>query len=528
MKHLYLFAIFAFSSITLFSQDLILGFGLNQYSISNYSDSVLNSRLPEFKFSDSINVIGHTDTVGTMEFNVVLSRKRAESVMQWLVSKNVKPDIIKTYWKGESEILDFKCDEFNRRVEIFTFKNQHRIDTLQDQTFNKESQAFTIDNSRDTTIYGKEGTFIQIPMNSISSTKASDNKHFVVKLAEYYTLSDIILNHLTTRADKNILETKGMINLRIVQDGQECFINKNIPIKVGFPNTEKSEAEMSLFYGKPNQDNEIIWEEAQNSDDYSLPIYILVEEMPSFPGGETERIKFFAANIVYPQQAMEKGIEGTVYISFIVDSSGGISDAKILRSIGGGCDEEVLRVIKMIPRWNPGKQNGKNVAVLFTMPLFFRLNGNGQFAGNQLEFRNSMYSPVYDSTFKKASINAINNYIFNVLSLGWINCDRYLYEGMPKGIVNVSLKSSLGISAYMIFTKSKSVLSGKFKNGFYSFSQIPKGEEIIFIGIQKVNGKCYFAQKSGIISTTVESLDNFEEISFDDLNSRIDGIRKSF
>jgi len=101
----------------------------------------------------------------------------------------------------------------------------------------------------------------------------------------------------------------------------------------------------------------------------------LVEEMPSFPGGEAERNKFLADNIVYPQQATENGIQGTVYVSFVVDSKGNVTDVKVLRGIGGGCDEEAVRVVKMMPQWHPGKQNGKNVRVLFNMPIYFKLQG---------------------------------------------------------------------------------------------------------------------------------------------------------
>ena len=103
------------------------------------------------------------------------------------------------------------------------------------------------------------------------------------------------------------------------------------------------------------------------------PPEIFVEEMPSYRGGDTERQKFLFDNIKYPQQAIETGIQGTVYVQFIVDSKGNITDVKMMRGIGGGCDDEAVRIVKMMPQWNPGKQNGKTVRVLFTMPVVFRL-----------------------------------------------------------------------------------------------------------------------------------------------------------
>ncbi len=104
------------------------------------------------------------------------------------------------------------------------------------------------------------------------------------------------------------------------------------------------------------------------------PIFTVVEEMPSFPGGEESRLKFLQDNIQYPQVAKESGISGTVYVSFVVDSKGKVTDVKTLRGIGGGCDEEAVRVIKLMPGWNPGKQAGKSVRVQFTMPIRFTLN----------------------------------------------------------------------------------------------------------------------------------------------------------
>jgi protein TonB len=108
-------------------------------------------------------------------------------------------------------------------------------------------------------------------------------------------------------------------------------------------------------------------------DPETKPAEIIVEEMPEFPGGDTERLKFLAANIQYPIQATENGIQGIVYFQFIVDSKGHITDVKILRGIGGGCDEEALRVIKMMPQWKPGRQNGRTVRVLYNMPVSFKI-----------------------------------------------------------------------------------------------------------------------------------------------------------
>jgi len=104
-------------------------------------------------------------------------------------------------------------------------------------------------------------------------------------------------------------------------------------------------------------------------------IFTIVEKAPSFPGGDAARIKFMQENIKYPQMAKESGIQGTVYITFVVERNGSVSKVKILRGIGGGCDEEAIRVVKAMPKWNAGKQRGKPVRVQFNMPIKFILQG---------------------------------------------------------------------------------------------------------------------------------------------------------
>lgn len=101
--------------------------------------------------------------------------------------------------------------------------------------------------------------------------------------------------------------------------------------------------------------------------------YTFVEQMPEFQGGEEELMKFLKGNIVYPQMAKESGIQGTVYVTFVVTKDGKIKDASVLRGIGGGCDEEALRVVKMMPDWKVGKQNGQAVPVQFNLPIKFIL-----------------------------------------------------------------------------------------------------------------------------------------------------------
>lgn len=103
------------------------------------------------------------------------------------------------------------------------------------------------------------------------------------------------------------------------------------------------------------------------------PIFIIVESMPAFPGGMDELIKYLQNNLKYPVLAKELGIQGKVFVSFVIEKDGSVSDIILLRGIGGGCDEEAIRVIKNMPKWIAGKQRNIPVRVRFTLPVSFRL-----------------------------------------------------------------------------------------------------------------------------------------------------------
>ena len=101
----------------------------------------------------------------------------------------------------------------------------------------------------------------------------------------------------------------------------------------------------------------------------------IVEQMPTFPGGEGEMMKYIQKNITYPQMEKEAGISGTCYITFVVEKDGTITGVDKLRGVSGGpgCDKEAIRVVKSMPPWKAGKQNGRAVRVQFNLPIKFSL-----------------------------------------------------------------------------------------------------------------------------------------------------------
>lgn len=148
--------------------------------------------------------------------------------------------------------------------------------------------------------------------------------------------------------------------LKIVEDDTEEVQNIEIMAEVD----QDTEIPVYIPVERPNREEDEIVEQE---------IFLVVEEQPDFPGGDAARIRYFNENINYPVEARELNIQGTVYIGFIVEPDGSISNISLLRGIGGGCDEEALRVVAAMPRWKPGKQRNQAVRVKFTLPVRFTL-----------------------------------------------------------------------------------------------------------------------------------------------------------
>jgi protein TonB len=113
--------------------------------------------------------------------------------------------------------------------------------------------------------------------------------------------------------------------------------------------------------------------EVADEDAEDAPVFYIVEEMPEFPGGNAALQKFIAESIRYPAIAQENGIQGRVYISFVVSAKGTVEQVKIARGIDPNLDKEAVRVIQSLPAWKPGKQRGKPVKVSYTVPINFVL-----------------------------------------------------------------------------------------------------------------------------------------------------------
>ncbi len=134
--------------------------------------------------------------------------------------------------------------------------------------------------------------------------------------------------------------------------------------------------ELELLDTEADENTEIEFREVEVEEEVeeeTNEVFLIVEEMPSFPGGQEALQKYLAQSVKYPVIAQENGIQGRVFVSFVVDKNGDVTNVKVARPFDPNLDKEAVRVVKSMPKWTPGKQRGKAVKVSYTVPINFVL-----------------------------------------------------------------------------------------------------------------------------------------------------------
>jgi len=189
------------------------------------------------------------------------------------------------------------------------------------------------------------------------------------------------LENAKLKADLNLYLTE-IINLKTTTQStnSNISVNRNMT-NYNSRNTNQYPRNDEMSRGKGIESDEVAYAppvvEAPKAVEIEQPkedeIFSTVEEQPEFPGGIKEMYGFIGKNLKYPSAAQRANVSGKVFVKFVVEKDGSLGDIQILKGIGFGCDEEAQRVSKSMPKWNPGKQNGRNVRVFFTMPISFVL-----------------------------------------------------------------------------------------------------------------------------------------------------------
>jgi len=429
--------------------------------------------------------------------------------------------------------------------------------------YDKQPQLFSIRANRDTTIVCKEGTSIKIKANSFISEKSGKEVSGIVQIAvkEYYKISDIILSNLSTTSGDQILETGGMIHITAKADNENCILKQGNTIEIGFPYSNKKD-DMALFNGDWKNDK-IDWKIAKNTtinkeivtvvekSEREEEVFVVVEEMPEFPGGTNALRKYIEQNTQYPYSSLKDRIEGKVSVNFVVDRFGSANNFRIARGLNSALEKAAIYALRQMPTWKPGMQRGKPVSVSYTVPVYFTLKDSVLTAEEirkaktfeekikDLKYDSKSRSYIIENKFIKdfeknvkednlqeITVFDVDRYVFSASQLGWINCDRFVDNNIPK--VNFSLKiDGQGETIVnVVFHRYKSILPGIIEPNQISFKNVPMGEKITIVALKSVNNKILLAVKETVITDKEEIDLDFKSVTMDLLKSEMEKLNK--
>lgn len=428
--------------------------------------------------------------------------------------------------------------------------------------FDKQTQIFSIHTSRDTTIICKEGTSIEIKANSFISEKSGKDISGIVQVAvkEYYKISDIILSNLSTTSGNKILETGGMIHITATADYENCIIKQGRNIEIGFPYSNKKD-DMALFNGEWTKDK-MEWELAnttsivkENVEVVEITVqeaaFVVVEEMPEFPGGVKAIKKYIKENLQYPFSALKDKIEGKVYVNFIVDKFGSLNNFRIARGLNNALDKAAVYVLNQMPAWKPGKQRGRAVSVSYTVPVEFALK-DSVFTDDEIrqskvfeekikdlkydsvtrsyitenKFIKEFEKNVKDDNFQKTTVADVDRYVFSASQFGWINCDRFVDANNPKTNYSILIDEPNKTIVSVIFDRFKAIVPGSAESNRIIFKDVPVGEKITIVALKTINNKIFLAVKETVLTDKEETVLDFQPVTIDLLKKEMKKLNK--
>lgn len=433
--------------------------------------------------------------------------------------------------------------------------------------FEKKPQGFSIRTDRDTSIICKEGTLIQIKANSFISEKTSNPISGTVqlKVEEYYKISDMILANLTTTSGGKILETGGMLHIAASANNENCIIEPGRDIKIGFPFSGKKD-DMTLFYGDVTNDL-IDWKLSNMTDDVkiddelqisvspkeeSIPeVFFIVEDMPEFPGGDLAMRRFFVENGGYPSSMLNKEIEGKVYVTFVVDSDGNTTNIRVDKGLDETLDKVAVYVVSNFPKWKPGRQRGRPVAVSYTIPVVFSVkkgeltideidkankleeklksfkydNESAKYLSNSDKFR-KFEEKIRNENYNETSVFEVNRYLFSTTQLGWLNCDRFLKENRKLTDLFILDENSDNTIVNLIFHRFKSLVPGNIESEKVVFQNIPEGEMVTIVAIKADESKILFSVTETAVTEKKEVTLDFQQVTLELLKKEMEKLNK--
>ncbi|MFT6443601.1 MAG: hypothetical protein ACJASM_003163 [Salibacteraceae bacterium] len=419
---------------------------------------------------------------------------------------------------------------------------------------------YTINPATDTTIFGPQGTRIFIGSETFEFSNGTLAKDSIkIQLKEFYKKSDMILSELSTESDGKMLETRGMIHIEASVNGEKLSIKTDKRIVIHFPKKKYDyNKKMNLFYADETatDSSALNWEidtvslvkrtlklgsfgwwhpSVGDSTGYDFipkdyvdstynwnPLDFYVKAY-NFTDETKKEIETTLNKNSYPkfESWNDYGVECEMGIS----KEGNIKNIKIKTKISKKAKQEIVIFLKNLPQLEPGQN--KYGEIIERRGLLFIQGGEViplyQTKKEYITSFDSKYSKFENKTIKNVDDAELEYYIFSVANLGWINCDIFIESDDNIDLIAKTVVSS-NTKLKMVFNDFDGVLKSNIINGNYTFSKVPKGQQVTIIGIQNNDGKIMVAFKEMNITNEKIGDLTFKEMTLSDLKDKLDEI----
>lgn len=480
-------------------------FDFDQSSLTSEARKELDELVDtRFKNVKEIRLTGFTDSRGSDEYNIRLSKRRVHAVKDYLVSKGIPSEKIKIDYKGEKNpAADNTSNEGrakNRRVQIEWDPSVKS--TVSEKTVVKsdikdlyaqlevERQEHTINNKRDTFVTLKQGTVVMIPANAFSANKVT------LKIKEIYKTSDMLLENLTTTSGSQILETAGMFQFEAFdQFGNPLSLNNNKALTLFVKEKGNLRSDMQFFNGSRDPHGNMDWELSGDQPlrmsprRFYWPLLIGCGNTCNFWCRMFEKKAFASRSRV--KSASRRDIRA--------------HNAEVLACKRGGGREF----------WNPingAYESWEKMKSKYGVETYEQLR-------DSLE---SNYLRETENSFKKgkAKSSDIGFYVGNITQMGWINCDAFSNSDKPKITMISDEDSDEGSNAQLIFKEQRSIMAAGNDGTKFVFRNIIAGVAAWFVSIRFRDTKIFLGMKSLETGETVGRVE-FREVTVDELKSEL-------
>ncbi|GAB3239402.1 hypothetical protein GCM10027346_32650 [Hymenobacter seoulensis] len=379
---------------------------------------------------------------------------------------------------------------------------------LQDLTL-KASEYFQIDPAKPAEVRGREGTIVRIPAGAlVDSRQRAVTSSVWLELKECYNASDILLSNLLTETMAGApLELSGAVLVRATAGGQQLVLAAGRSMQLELAGGPASGA---LYYGRlAGEASAIRWQEGEAQVAASEQILTTAQQMPSYGKGPADINRL----IRYPRQAQERHTEGLVFATFVVDETGRVTNPRILRGLGDGCDEEVLRVLRQTSgRWAPGQQDGRFVKVKMVLPIRFAFQPGMASAPEVAAATEVAPAPEPVEEELAPAANALP-----ITKLGWVSVGQPLSGSIATLFVPGASSDGNHTTVRLVLPGRRVVLAGAPQASGYHFASAPAAG--VVVGLRYENGTPFLARHDA--ANAADTL-RFQETTLTDLETTLE------